>query len=1237
MGGKTSTTTQATSQSIPSDVLARYNSVNARAAQAATQPFTQYSPDPNAFVAPLTSTQQAGISNINQAQNIPGAFFQAATPLAFSGAESVNPGAIDGGTINQYMSPYLSTVLNTTSGLIDRQNAQQSNQLRSDAVRSGAFGGDRSGIAQANLAREQSLGAGKTYADILNQGYGQALNTAQQQQGVSLGADQANRAARASAGQQIAGLGVGAQQAALTGGQAQLGAGTAEQQTLQAGLSALYNQFLQQQGYPFQVAQFESNIALGTGALSGSTTAGSTTQPSSFLSDERMKDNIEPIGKTFDGQDIVKYNYKGSPSKQIGLIAQDVERHHPDAVGVSGGMMTVDYDRATQESAARGRESEGGGVVPSRAGEGYAEGGAATGTKLDQLLRMLTPGRRTDPYNSGGLYGQTTPAEGPYGVYTARGNARMQPTDGYRQPQLRPYNYVPEAVAKAPQFADGGGVGGGYASGGSPYDIDAILARQRAMYPGVGGGGGGAPAGLGIPTQRPDKVQRLEAPQLQRPGAPEKSGFGQAMSGMRDMTQTGESVQKAYDFGKKAYSGIKEFFDYIPTSTGGYGNDIGIGGWGSFADGGGVAGRHGYATDGMVEDAVIPPPDDGYGLDEYARRKSDEEAAARSPSSAAPAAVVPEGNTRTGVSPPSSAALAAVVPEGNTRTGVSPPPYAGDFNTDSSSNVAPLAGETNIATTGVAGPSKITPSSSSSSDRIDEANRRQKALEDRINKMPERTGPYSQTERLVIPFLSALGALGASPSRYLGAAILQGVGSGADAYANIQQKQTQLGNELTQADTDRLRVEAEAAGMPLKAEESENVRREQDIQKLKIGLDSLKFFNEGLVKVYDQQTGALNYRGPDQKIYTPEQIGQRNQQIAKEFGITGLFNPSSTAATEPATNAPSPLSGAQGRVPTVSTDVPEIEKSILNPMDRPSYLMQESNRLRRVAEGQQNAGDPAAANSNIARARELEERALNIQEGRIIVRDTSGAPISYYAVTQQQLRADVEAIPAAADKAATFIQREGDARNNFDNLKKIFSSLGSARIVERADELINLAESLPVIGDILRNSGNLAEIRGLIAAGQKESAVAAMQTVISSALSKAPATSIGIAMQSVVDPDLPPDARYARYIDARAEFEKAAKFNRDYANAGNPRPFEFTKQWIERPENSTPQFKNAILNETPFFKDMTPAAIIRYGNFKNPGDAYTALIAGRFGDPKDNSNINKAEEIDRALAPRGKP
>ena len=64
MGGKTGTTTQ--SVQIPPEVLARYNSVNAQAQSTASQPFQQYSSDPNAFVAPLNQQQQTGISNINQ-------------------------------------------------------------------------------------------------------------------------------------------------------------------------------------------------------------------------------------------------------------------------------------------------------------------------------------------------------------------------------------------------------------------------------------------------------------------------------------------------------------------------------------------------------------------------------------------------------------------------------------------------------------------------------------------------------------------------------------------------------------------------------------------------------------------------------------------------------------------------------------------------------------------------------------------------------------------------------------------------------------------------------------------------------------------------------------------------------------------------------------------------------------------------------------------------------------------
>jgi len=483
MSGSGKTSTSTSSVQIPPDVMARYNAVNKYASDVAQTPYQPYQ---GQFVAPMTSTQNAAVANVNQAAGQAQPYFtgatesllqgqqaatpyygaamdvyggayglgaqlgqesygalqgaqaaaqpynQAATGLALAGTQAVNPTYLGQGAINQYMSPYLNNVVGATMQAMNQQNQEQQSQLTSDAIRSGAFGGDRAGVAAANLAYKQNLANQQTIANLYNTGYGQALGTAQQQQGFGLGAQQANRAALQAgagqmmgigqqqfgqgaatagqlaglgqqqfgqgltAGQQIAGLGqgiygmgektaqnlaalgTGAQGAALQGASAQLAAGTQEQQTQQAQNSALYNQFLQQQGYPFQTAQFLANIAMGTGANSGSTTT--TTQPTSFFSDKRLKENVHQVGETFDGQPIYRYNYKGQRGTQIGLIAQDVERKHPEAVGLAGGYKTVDYDRATEDAAHRGHfayggASMGGGVVPERAGEGFAFGG----------------------------------------------------------------------------------------------------------------------------------------------------------------------------------------------------------------------------------------------------------------------------------------------------------------------------------------------------------------------------------------------------------------------------------------------------------------------------------------------------------------------------------------------------------------------------------------------------------------------------------------------------------------------------------------------------------------------------------------------------------------------------------------------------------------------------------------------------------------------------------------------
>jgi hypothetical protein len=78
-----------------------------------------------------------------------------------------------------------------------------------------------------------------------------------------------------------------------------------------------------------------------------------------LLSDERAKEDIEPIGKTADGQTIYRYRYKGDPEVQIGLLAQDVERQTPEAVREIGGLKMVDMDKATRRAAMFGSLSLG--------------------------------------------------------------------------------------------------------------------------------------------------------------------------------------------------------------------------------------------------------------------------------------------------------------------------------------------------------------------------------------------------------------------------------------------------------------------------------------------------------------------------------------------------------------------------------------------------------------------------------------------------------------------------------------------------------------------------------------------------------------------------------------------------------------------------------------------------------------------------------------------------------------
>ena len=65
---------------------------------------------------------------------------------------------------------------------------------------------------------------------------------------------------------------------------------------------------------------------------------------SAFISDERLKENIEKVG-SYKGLNVYEYNYLWSPVKWVGFIAQEVEKIIPEAVLNVNGFKIVDYGK----------------------------------------------------------------------------------------------------------------------------------------------------------------------------------------------------------------------------------------------------------------------------------------------------------------------------------------------------------------------------------------------------------------------------------------------------------------------------------------------------------------------------------------------------------------------------------------------------------------------------------------------------------------------------------------------------------------------------------------------------------------------------------------------------------------------------------------------------------------------------------------------------------------------------
>ena len=246
-----STVTQREAPGVEARKLSLYDEAARLAAQPVSLPALQ--------VAPLSGIEQAAITQAGQT-GVGGAATTAGIGALQAGLQT----AAAAPNISQFFNPFQSYVTDE----ITRQAQMATNRLGAQAVGSGAFGGARQGIAEAEIERARLANIGQARA----QGFQTALGAAQQQQAMQSGTELAT-------GQALGRLGSQQQAMSLADIQAQLQAGGVQRGIGQAQLDAQRQTALQRSYEPFQRIEFLKGIMTNLPTTQSTLTA--TTAPGS--------------------------------------------------------------------------------------------------------------------------------------------------------------------------------------------------------------------------------------------------------------------------------------------------------------------------------------------------------------------------------------------------------------------------------------------------------------------------------------------------------------------------------------------------------------------------------------------------------------------------------------------------------------------------------------------------------------------------------------------------------------------------------------------------------------------------------------------------------------------------------------------------------------------------------------------------------------------------------------------
>jgi hypothetical protein len=475
---------------------------------------------------------------------------------------------------------------------------------------------------------------------------------------------------------------------------------------------------------------------------------------------------------------------------------------------------------------------------------------------------------------------------------------------------------------------------------------------------------------------------------------------------------------------------------------------------------------------------------------------------------------------------------------------------------------------------------------------------------------------FSENKGIILPVLSGLGKMASSPSRYLGSAILQGLGGGAEAYSSLQKEQSEIAKNTLGL----------AQGMFVPVD---------------IGPYKNQFYNTTTNQYYTSAqknaaiAGLLKASGVPPSMYaallSPSAGVGSKASVPQVSDSTGegrtstqqdLPAPTGTGATSseaPSISQPAaPATGAAAPAAVVTKPpLDEAETGIVQPIPIPSqryknaqeeynpaFLSQRIQRNEAAKFSVESRGDYTKGATFEAKVKTDSDKIKGIKDGTIPVLDNNGNQIIIPEIERNKaISKSNEAIPARVDafnkevlesQEQVTVQRQ---LNQILNEAYISSNLGPGSDFQQ--KLYDLASDVPGVRKFLDKYDTAAKWSSAYRLSEKAAITEAITAIREAQAQRAPGTTLKFTMQTVPAANLSAGARYELIAKNNGNIDRQEKLNSDWLDTIKkgqyPDPNLFVRAWKLKPENNEKVFVEKAKQRTPAYAGMTEGEKAEYG------------------------------------------